>query len=254
MRNSYRFIMALAIACASPVVNAEDLVFSPRLTTGYMDYKLEVPILIPGVFASQTFKVNTALIGAGATLSWNRLYLDAYGQISAKASDDLNLPIVNYNEKLDGDVTDYSLAAGVAITDNFSIYVGYKYNKLDASGNRGAVSNFKADGYFLGASYGWVIQDSGVLALNLAVADLDGDIRSQVPVLSIDFDQTSNAQGLSYGVSWRSNINKNWGYSVALDGYQYDFKDIVDKRLGALPGEVNQDIFTLRVSASYLFD
>jgi hypothetical protein len=254
MKNSYRSMMALAIACASPVVNAEDLVFSPRLTTGYMDYKLEVPSPLPGIVPSQQFKFNAALIGAGATLSWNRLYLDAYGQISANASDDLNLPIVNYNEKFDGDVTDYSLAAGVAITDNFSIYVGYKYNKLDASGNRGSVSSFKADGYFLGASYGWVIQDSGVLALNLAIADLDGNTYFKVPNLPIDLDATSDAQGLSYGISWRSTINKNWGYSIALDGYQYNFTDIVDKRVGAQPGEINQDIFTLRVSISYLFD
>lgn len=175
MKNSYHSMMALAIACTSPVVNAEDLLFSPRLTTGYMDYKLEVPSPLPGIVPSQKFKFNAALIGAGATLSWNRLYLDAYGQISSNSSDDLNLPIVNYNEKFDGDVTDYSLAAGVAITDNFSIYVGYKYNKLDASGSRGSISSFKADGYFLGASYGWVIQDSGVLALNLAIADLDGN-------------------------------------------------------------------------------
>jgi hypothetical protein len=106
----------------------------------------------------------------------------------------------------------------------------------------------------VGASYGWVIQDSGVLALNLAIADLDGNVRFQVPGLPIDYDSTSDAQGLSYGVSWRSNINKNWGYSVALDGYQYDFTDVVDKRLGAVSGEINQDIFTVRVSVSYLFD
>ncbi len=254
MKNLHRSIITLAIIGVSPFAIAEDLSFIPRLTTGYMDYKLETPSPLPGIVPSQKFEFSSVLIGAGATLSWNRLYLDAYGQIAPNGSDDLSLPALNYNENFDGDVKDYSLAAGVTITDNFSIYVGYKYNKLDAPSNRGSESSFKADGYFLGASYGWVIQDSGVLALNLAVADLDGTIRFQVPGLPIDFDQTSNAQGLSYGISWRSTINKNWGYSIALDGYQYTFKDIVDKKLGAFPGEINQDIFTVRVSVSYLFD
>jgi hypothetical protein len=83
---------------------------------------------------------------------------------------------------------------------------------------------------------------------------LDGNTYFKVPNLPIDLDATSDAQGLSYGISWRSTINKNWGYSIALDGYQYNFTDIVDKRVGAQPGEINQDIFTLRVSISYLFD
>jgi hypothetical protein len=260
MKNLYRSIITLAIVSVSPFAIAEDLAFTPRLTTGYMNYKLEIPSAIPAIFPPQKVKEEVPIIGAGATLSWNRLYLDAYGQISANASDDLILPILNYNKEFDGDVKDYSLTAGVAITDNLSIYVGYKYNKLDSTGNRGSVSSFQADGYFLGASYGWVIQDSGVLALNLAFADLDGTIRFQVPELligglPIDVDETSNAQGLSYGVSWKSNINKNWGYSIAFDANQYNFKDIVDKRSGAVPGEeINQDIFTVRVSVSYLFD
>ncbi|CDH44796.1 hypothetical protein BN874_1890010 [Candidatus Contendobacter odensis Run_B_J11] len=58
------------------------------------------------------------LIGAGTTLSWNHLYLDAYGQIAPNASDDFSVPVLNYNENFDGDLKDYSLAAGVAITDN----------------------------------------------------------------------------------------------------------------------------------------
>jgi hypothetical protein len=259
MKYLYRSIITLAIAGVSSFAIADELSFTPRLTTGYGNYSLETPSPLPGLVPSQKFKFNGALIGAGGTLSWNRLYLDAYGQISPNVSDDLNFSALNYSEKFDGDVKEYSVAAGVAVTDNFSIYVGYKYNKLDTSGNRGSKSTFKADGYFLGASYGWLIRDLGILALNFAVADLDGDIHFQAPSLSvegvpqIDFDQTSNAQGLSYGVSWRSSINKNWGYSVAFDGYQYKFDDIVDKRLGAVPGEIKQDIFTLRVSISYLF-
>jgi hypothetical protein len=247
-------IIAFAIFCISPFAMTDELSFTPRLTTGYMNYKLETPSPVPGIVPSQKYQDNLAIIGAGATLSWNRLYLDAYGQISSNGSDSLSIPILNYSENYDGNVTDYSLAAGVAITDNLSIYVGYKYNKLDLSGNRGAKASFEADGYFLGASYGWVIQEAGVFALNLAFADLDGSLRSQVPNLTIDFDQTSNTQGLSYGVSWKSTINKNWGYSIALDGYQYNFKDLVDKQFGAGPGEINQDIFTVRVSVTYLFD
>ena len=254
MKNLHCSIITLAIIGVSPFAIAEDLSFIPRLTTGYMDYKLETPSPLPGIVPSQKFEFSSVLIGAGATLSWNHLYLDAYGQIAPNASDDLSLPVLNYNENFDGDVKDYSLAAGVAITDNFSIYVGYKYNKLDVSGNRGANASFKADGYFLGASYGWVIQESGILALNLAIADLDGEINDQIPGLSFGTNSTSNAQGLSYGVSWRSTINKNWGYLIALDGYQYTFKDLIDKKLGAQPGEINQDIFTVRVSVSYLFD
>jgi hypothetical protein len=246
--------MALVIVITSPVVNAEDLVFSPRLTTGYMNYELETPSPLPGIVPSQQFKFGVALIGAGATLLWNHLYLDVYGQITSNSSDNLNLPILNYNEKFDGDVNDYSLAAGVVVTDNLSIYMGYKYNKLDASGDKGSESSFKAEGYFLGASYGWIIKDSGVLALNLAIADLDGSTYFKVPNLPINLDTTSDAQGLSYGVSWKSAINEDWGYSIALDGYRYNFKDIIDKRLGAQPGEVKQDIFTLRVSISYLFE
>ena len=255
MKNLHRLILAHAIVCVSPCAIAEDLSFLPRLTIGYMNYSLEIPSLFPGVVPTSKFEANTAVIGAGATLSWNRLYLDAYGQTSGKMSDSLSVPILNYNEEYDGYLTDFLLAAGVNITDNFSIYMGYKYDKLDLSGNIGFNSNFQEDGYFLGASYGWVIQGSGVLALNLAVADLDGNLRFQTPALNADFDGTCNARGLSYGISWKSAIIDNWGYSVALNGYQYKFKDIVDKRFDiTIPGEILEDMFTVRVSISYLFD
>lgn len=257
MKNFHRLTVAFIAISVSPLSIAEDVSFTPRLTTGYMDYKLETPSVMD-VFPSQKYNASAAVVGVGSTLSWNRLYLDVYGQVSAKSSDDLNLPAFNYNEKLDGDVKDFSLAAGVAITDNLSVYIGYKYNKLDASGNRGTESTFKADGYFVGASYGWSIQDLGTLAFNLAIADLDGETHNKMPSLTvpgftIDFNEKSNAQGLSYGISWNSAIDEHWGYSVALDGHQYKFKDLVDKQIGAHPGEIQQDIFTVRISVSYLF-
>lgn len=255
MKSLYSCLMALTAVFTSLLANAaENVVFSPRLTTGYINYKLETPPIL-GVAPPQKFKANAALIGVGATVSWNRFYLDLYGQVSDNASDEISLPAFNYEDKFDGNITDYSFAVGAAITDNFSIYTGYKYNKLDSSSNNGSKSIFKVDGYFIGASYGWIIQESSVLTVNLAVADLDGNSYFQVPaVLPLNFDVISDAQGLSYGVSWKSNINKNWGYSVAFDGNQYRFKDNVDKRLGAYPGDIKQDIFTVKISVSYLFD
>ncbi|HOW76092.1 MAG TPA: hypothetical protein P5102_13095 [Candidatus Competibacteraceae bacterium] len=252
MKNSNRFMIALAIACTSPVVNAEDLVFSPRLTTGYMNYQLKQPAF--DIFPAASFEANAPVIGVGTTLYWNRLYLDVYGQISAEASDTSSIPILGYEEEFTGDRRDFSLALGYSITDNLSFYAGYKYGKTDTSGSIGGQAKFKEDGYFLGASYGWVIQDKGVISLNIAVANLDGDLGYLTPAIGFASNQTSETQGLSYGISWKSTFDKNWGYTIALDGYQYKFKDLVDERLGAVPGEISEDMLTARVSISYLFD
>lgn len=258
MKNSYRLMMALAIACTTPVVNAEDVLFIPRVTTGYMNYKLELPGPLPGIIPPIKYEENLPVIGLGLTSFINNFYIDIYGQISANGSDTSNIPIVNFEEIYEGRRKDFSLAFGSAITDNLSFYVGYKYGELDTSGNKGGDARFKETGYFLGASYGWNIGNDGILTINLAIADLDGDIflspPSGFPLEQKIYDQTSNTQGLSYGISYKSVINKKWSYSVALDGYQYTFDDIVDKQSGAVSGEAKEDMFTARVSVSYLFD
>jgi hypothetical protein len=240
---------------------ANDISFTPRASISVASYKFTqserpgalAPSGINGDdFPKVQFDVTFKILGIGGTFFKNGYYLDLSLQKSMEEEDtftmdDPALPGGSFSETFKGDRKDTAITFGKKILDNRAgIYVGYKNGESQASGNQGQDLSFKEKGFFIGANYAWPISDKGVISANIAFADLEGDLKEDVtnPAFStlpvpLDLDATSDAQGLSYGVSWSSRINENLSYSLGLDSKSYTFDNVKDKN----PASITSDKF-----------
>jgi hypothetical protein len=247
------------------VLANDDVSFIPRAWIGVSDYSFkqgERAGALPGGndFPKVEFDVTFIMLGIGLTTAYDRFYLDLSYQDSTDESDDFSGSAggISFSEKLSGDRRDYAATFGMRVLDNRgNVYVGYKNGKSAASGNVGTKLSFEEDGFFVGASYGWVIADAGLLSINAAYADLDGNLNEQpgpgYPAgLSMDAD--SEATGLSYGVSWNGKISDQMGYSISFDANDYEFDHIRDSSTSVpLPDKIEETLYTGKVSISYRF-
>ncbi len=207
-------------------------------------------------FPKVEFDALLLIAGIGLTTAYDRFYLDLSYQDSSEEEDSFSA--ANYVEKFNGDRRDYSATLGMRILDNRgNVYFGYKNGKTTGSGEAGTQFTFEESGFFIGASYGGLIADKGFLAINLAYADLDGHLKEvpgprYPPGLYMDAD--SDANGLSYGISWSGKFSAKMGYSIALDAHQYDFENLKDSSATKpLPEQVEETMYTGKLSMSYRF-
>lgn len=244
---------ACFILCCTNITHASDdenTTIITRLSTGYLEYNLTLPGVPPIPF--QHLDDSSYLLGIGATIFNERFYFDIYGQTSGDLSDVVNAPSVGYLETFEGKRTNISFSTGYSITNQSALYVGYKDGKSDNNGNLGGVYEFKENGFFIGGTYGWQVSAKGVISLNAAFAELEGDAKFNTPAVpSYATSIVGKATGLSYGIAWRSKLNNQYGYSLSLDHQSYEFKDMIDRALGSVPGTVIEDMLTLKLSISY---
>jgi len=138
-----------------------------------------------------------------------------------------------------------------------NVYLGYKNGKTTGRGNAGTQLTFEEEGFFIGASYGWIIANTGFLVINAAYAGLDGKLKEvpgprYPPGLNMNAD--CETSGLSYGISWNGKISEKMGYSIALDANKYVFDNLKDNSATEpLPDNVEESIYTGKISISYRF-
>lgn len=232
---------------------ADELSFTPRASISIASYEFtQSPrpgALAPtGInnndFPEVKFDVVFKILGVGGTFFMNGYYLDMALQKSLDEEDsftlnDPALPGGSFNETFKGDREDKAITFGRKILDNRGgIYIGYKLGKSEADGNQGQHLSFEEDGLFIGANYAWFFGHSGVLSINLALADLDGDLKEDVTnpafnsptvlAVPLDIDASSDAQGLSLGVSWSSRLSEKMSYSIGMDAKSYTFDNVTD--------------------------
>ena len=272
-------LLVLVILTLSGPLLADELKFMPRGSLAVVSYDFiqsaRPNALAPtGIsnndFPEVNFNVTFKMFGVGGTVLKNGYYFDVSYQKSLDEEDsfrleDPALPGGVFAETFKGDREDYALTFGKKLLDNrLGLYGGYKAGTSEASGNQGQELSFKEDGFFIGANYGWPIADKGVLSVNLAYADLDGDLKEDVnnpafaspAVLAVplDTDASSDAQGLSYGLSWSSRLTQKLSYSLALDARNYTFDKVTDKNPNALPSdEFKEEFIGITASLFYLF-
>ncbi len=254
MLERYRLGAGFVCFISSGLVLAE-VSFIPRVSSGVIDYSLTTPAVPLGggnVFPKYRADRTLYLIGIGGTIIEDKFYMDIYAQTTTEDDNTLDTGELGYQETFDGKRDDYSISFGYAITDDASLFAGYKYGKSSTEGKGGSKSDFEEDGFFIGGTYGWLIQDFGVLSLNLAIAKLDGNIRFENDMLPIN--GTAETIGITYGIAWKANINELLGYGVSLNYYNYVFDDLKDKRLGSIDGEIEEKMLALKVSLSYAID
>jgi hypothetical protein len=242
-------LSTFAVLLATPSVAAE-LTVEPRLAAGVSYYELDIDgEVVAGNNSVDNIEFSDwmYLVGGGLTLSYDRVFVDLYGQYSFDGDDDLDLDVVagglsaNLAQDVEFDRVETALTVGYRITDQLATFVGYRYADVnfDGSGSLGVVSadfstDFKQKGPFIGAGY--VIPKTifgGVFVANAAVAYLDGDLENRldtsVQVDNVEFDINGDAIGINAGASWVTPLTDQLKLVLGADVAQYSFKDDDDR-------------------------
>jgi hypothetical protein len=204
---------------------AVDFHIQPRLETGVTLYAIKIGALheftptLPDDATGENltqeeieFKDTMAFVGGGMTIFLNRLFLDLSAQYCFDGNDDTQASYSIYQQDSgDGSSVfissellyngkfnrhDQAISLGYAITEQFSIFAGYKwaelqldttfegpysYLNIDNYVNHGRQTGeehlkFKHEGPFVGVTHGWQVEWSsrylGMLSMNLALAQL----------------------------------------------------------------------------------
>lgn len=268
-------VISTSLLFVSYTAQASDISFTPRASFALTAYKFSQPArtgaLAPtGIngndFPELDFEVTFKVLGIGGTFSGEGYYFDLSAQQSSEEEDSFTLddPLLTepFVETFKGDRQDFALTLGTRVLENQgSIFLGYKTGKSEASGNKGQYLKFEEKGLFIGANYGWTL-GSGRLSFNAALADLEGELTETVTnpqfaspaVLSepLDINATSDAQGLSYGLSWSSRISKNLSYSLSYDTKKYTFENVKDNSSTA-PKEFEEELTSLMLAVYFQY-
>ncbi|KAB2929591.1 MAG: hypothetical protein F9K25_10465 [Candidatus Contendobacter sp.] len=286
--------------------------FQPRAYIGYADYELKSSTFTftpaKGDPYTSSLKFNAQgndkiplsgfIGGIGGTIATGQFFGDFYYQST------LNETAYSNMEEQKGDVVyrygdvdakhyDWALSLGYMITEQWSVFAGYKsgktnwdqsYNYNDPvsdlfHGSGSTDGKFEQNGPFLGTSYSFQI-GPGALTFKIAYAYLDGEyednsqgksyIIEPQPVLYnqvVYLDGNSNAYSL--GLSWTQSLTDNLGYSIGLNYHRYEF-DLSGS--GTLAGSVGggfvittpingeissgtltEELFTLTAAMTYRF-
>jgi len=274
-RHLLGFLFLYLLFCSGSL-HAEKMQFIPRASVSIAEYDFTQSArpnaLAPsGInnndFPEVTFNVTFKILGIGGTFFKNDYYFDLSYAKSLKEEDSFTLddpaiPGGSFTENFKGDREDYAFTFGKKILERRGgVYIGYKGGTSEAAGDQGTDLKFKEKGFFLGGNYGWPVSDAGVISVNLAYAWLDGDLTERVtnPLFTslpipLDTDASSDATGVSYGISWSAGITDKLSYSVGIDAKKYTFEDVKDSNPNAIPSdEFEEEFNSLSFSMYYLF-
>jgi hypothetical protein len=234
----YTLSTALVTICLllSPKTAAAGLQFQPRIETGLMYYSFEEsPVsrsTLPQAGQSSgssyalekmKFSDNLWFVGGGATLVFQRLFVDLSGQYAFDGRLRNQTSEAQYDENQDlfvssvidrqgnFDRTDTALSMGYAVNGKFSVYAGYKWATVEAnltfdaptgflvvgnallSGRLQGVDRdkFQYAGPFIGLTHGWEIDRcgffNGLLSAKVALAWLSSKFNKHTTgVITID--------------------------------------------------------------------
>lgn len=258
----FPIFLVLTSLFTSPLVEAQDFIFQPRVVTGAMRYKYEVSTEGSSIIKDR-IKLDEILpfLGVGATLVFpTKTFMSVYfqttttkdikedGTFTVGTSD--NPSTLSFTRDTEIERQDFSISAGHKITDNLSFFLGYKRGdtkydwtdrEQDDEGNSVGIAlkenDFSADGGFVGAAYNLRI-GGGVLGLRFAAAKLNGEIttsRIHKPDSDSESDFalvertrkeqiSSETIGFKIGINWNASITKRLSYGISLDGFQYSFE------------------------------
>lgn len=267
------FLAANSLFLFSATAHAEEISFTPRASLSLSSYEFTqssrpnalAPTGINGNdFPEVKFDVTFKILGVGGTFSKDGYYFDLSYQKSLDEEDSFTLedPLIpggSFTETFEGDREDITITFGRKILDNrVGIYAGYKTGKSEASGDQGQHLKFEEKGFFIGTNYAWTIGDKGVLSVNLAIADLDGDLTEDVTnplfdsvTVPLTINASSDAQGLSYGLSWSSRLSDNLSYSLSLDAKSYTFDNVTDSNPQTITSDEFKEEFITTTFALY---
>ena len=286
--------------------SGQDITFQPRAYAGYADYSLDssnfnktidgTPSNAPlnmDFYNHHNIQFSGFLYGVGGTLGYGRFFGDLYYQSTLNetvysSEERYQDKQILYYSDVNAQHADWALSAGYMITDQWSVFAGYKSGKtkwdqssqinsmpdsklLNQQGNLNV--EFEQDGPFLGTSYSFLI-GPGALTFKAAYAYLNGTYKwnlstveygNTVPVFPVSYLQFINLDGnsnaYSFGVSWMQSVTGNLGISIGANYHWYKFNmSGTGSVMGQNPrpvelsgGSLTEDLFTLTASILYRF-
>jgi hypothetical protein len=260
-------------------VASDDMGLVPRFSFGLVPYDFKQPkrtlpdafeAAMGGPFPETHFNVVFTTFGVGGTYFFDRFYLDGYVQTSLEANDstpaDLKektlfyTSIVDgtqgYSEVFSGNRNDIQVTVGTRVTNNLSVYGGYKKGDSEADGTEGSKIDFTENGMFFGMTVGWIILNKGVFSVNGALANLTAKLITKAPAAfggALDLnDESSSSSGMSWGFSWRSRLTDDIGYTLAYDINRYEYGGVTDANKEDIE-DFEETFHNIRASASYSF-
>lgn len=246
-------------------VEAAQIGFHPRIEAGRMDYSIEyaafgtattsTPGQTTGLNKTSnevTYSDNMNFVGAGATLSINRFFIDLSGQYAYDGDSTTQSKWSWYSQAEDGDTnltgetslnrarfdhTERAIAVGYAIRPDFSVFMGYKWTDVDfkltmdgtligyypdvgafseATMHKDRFVRFKYEGPFIGAKRGWDINNfrflKGTATIKLALAYLNSTYTHVQHVKMHDFFDDSD----EYWTDHEKAKGETWGFTLGL--------------------------------------
>ena len=233
----------LALPCFFVAENgfALDVGFVPRAAVGYTYYSFEWTEQQPPDSKNTLADLNVNLMTGtlGGTMTFDKLYFDAYIQQSTTGSDDYLIDGHAYPVDWDVDILDYALTLGFNVWRTMAVYGGWKGHETTLEGTevgRTWDAEFDTNGWFTGLSYGIPIGESNMLSFNIAYAWLEGDIEnhqiydgryySRPAGTTRDFRANNgDADGFTLGASWKGYITDALSYTLSGDWYDYSYED-----------------------------
>lgn len=278
-------LSAVSLTASAEEFSWGNVTFQPRAYMGYADYSLEggnitqisdtgstqQSKLLFGLPSRSKVDIQGFIAGIGATIATGKLFSDIYYQdipsetAYSATEGSLGTNTVNYGD-IDVKHYDWAISIGYMITDQWSVFAGYKAGKTDSEQastvNRPPPgfetiqtadysTGFDQGGPFLGTSYSFPI-GPGALTLKAAYAYLDGEYtndyqstclppntncpNSPLAILQ-QFNWKGNSNAYSLGVSWTQSIAENLGFSLGANYHQYKFDASGSQRYTATVGD-----------------
>lgn len=268
-------LLCLSALATAPIVNAENAFTNIRVITGislgYSDFsfpeKLDHNVSFPSA--------NIPLVVT--TNQW---------QFSLNASSSLATAEIAEEEDIgEASRKDLDLTLGYRVTNNWSVFAGFKYGKTEmtfvprdideeeededeedeselTSSTGPLKESYAQNGPFAGVSYSWQFEKAGSLSLSVAYASLNATNNFSANTdeeeeedEDTEFDDLTgrvkgDTKGFSYGLSWTMPLSNNLLFQTRfkINDYQQDI--IVD---GERFTGIDETFTTLHVGLAYVF-
>lgn len=202
----------------------------PYAQVGIVDYALSfdgvLPEPTPGggfqlVPTSNTFSFTLTQFKAGLAVTYGDFYANVAAAVTTEGSD-VQVTSSLESIKWNGENTEYSLALGYNVTEAISVFGGYRDSETSGDGTNNSAYTFTHDGFFLGGSYYVSVTPTGGLTFALGYAWLDATLDERFLGLKLP-EGSGDGAGAKIGLSWRDLLSERWGYSVAVDYFDYDY-------------------------------
>ncbi len=162
---------------------------------------------------------------------------------------------------LDISRNDQSLTLGYSLSKMATLFIGYKRGatlvsglSVDTGGSASPNSlEFVEIGPYIGGNINFFVNDANTLGLNLAYADMDGEINNEIDKTggsnSGPASAKGTADGFSLGLKWTRTVSAQANLNIGLKFYRYKTKAT---DLNNLPTSFQSDYMYFTVGLNYL--